>query len=309
MITVENLKKSYGSHEVLKGISLKVSKGSIYGFLGKNGAGKTTTLNILAGLLSHDGGRIFYKGKDFSQNKGELLKSLGYLPQNPSFYGYMSGEEYLNFMGSIASMKAGECKIRTEELIKTVGLFEARKKQIRTYSGGMKSRLGIAAALYNKPDIVFLDEPTAALDPEGRKDILDLILELKSEGTTVLFSTHILSDVERICDEVSILDQGKIWVAGTIEELLENYSGVIYDLQIDSKEKIQEFINTLSYVKQVEIKENSKITELAIHLEKGEEYRRQLIRDIGKEGFLIRSMCLRKNNLEDIFMKVVKSNE
>jgi len=176
LLKIENLTKKYGDFEVLKNISFQVPKGCIYGFLGKNGAGKSTTMNILTGLINYNAGNIFINGKDFSTNKRQLLKTIGYLPQAPVFYGYMTGYEYLKFIGNLGGMSSKEISIRTDEVLQIVELkSEAAKRKLSGYSGGMKQRFGIAVALFNHPEILFLDEPTSALDPEGRMEVLSLI--------------------------------------------------------------------------------------------------------------------------------------
>ena len=197
MLKVIELRKSYGSFEVLKGISFEIEKGSIYGYLGPNGAGKTTTMNILSGLIDYNSGEILFEGSDLRKNKKNLLKKIGYLPQNPVFYGYMNAYEYLNFIGSLSGMDDRQIKQRTGEVLEIVKLTDAARRKIGSYSGGMKQRFGIAVTIFNNPEMVFLDEPTSALDPEGRMEVLELIKELRGNGTTVFLSTHILRGFRR----------------------------------------------------------------------------------------------------------------
>jgi ABC-2 type transport system ATP-binding protein len=179
LIKVVDLKKNYGHLEALKGISFEVDQGSIFGFIGKNGAGKTTTMNILTGLMKFDTGKVSIKDLDFLKNKSKLLKSIGYLPEFPVFYDYMSGYEYLNFIGEITGQEIKNLNHDILELLDKVNLKKQSKRRISSYSRGMKQRLALAAAMMNNPEILFLDEPASALDPEGRMEMLELIENLR----------------------------------------------------------------------------------------------------------------------------------
>lgn len=217
ILEVNSLEKSFGSKEVLKGISFCVSENSVFGFIGRNGAGKTTTIKAILGLLSPDKGEISVCGKRVRYGNTPTNRCIGYLPDVPEFYGFMTANEYLTLCGGITGIPQKELKGRCNELLKLVGLG-GEKHRIKGYSRGMKQRLGIAQALISRPKLLICDEPTSALDPVGRKDILDIISSAK-EHTSVLFSTHILSDVERICDSMVLLEDGKAALSGTMEEL------------------------------------------------------------------------------------------
>ena len=217
VLKIENLSKKFGTQKVLDEISFSVKEGSIFGFIGQNGAGKTTTMRMILGLLKKDSGEILVLDEKVHFGETKTNRNIGYLPDVPEFYGYMSAKEYLGLCGEITDMPKDRIKERTEELLELVGL-ENNKKKIRSYSRGMKQRLGIAQALLNEPKLLICDEPTSALDPKGRKEILDILQKVKGKST-VIFSTHILSDVERICDEVAVLHGGKIVLQGTLSEL------------------------------------------------------------------------------------------
>ena len=223
VLEVKDLHKSFGSKTVLDGLTFSVNEGSIFGFIGRNGAGKTTTMKIILGLLQADSGEITVCGEKVRYGSTPTNKYIGYLPDVPEFYGYMTAKEYLRLCGEITGMKQSEIKSRSGELLELVGLG-GEKHRIKGYSRGMKQRLGIAQALINKPRLLICDEPTSALDPVGRKEILDIIHAARSE-TSVVFSTHILSDVERICDDTAILEKGKIALSGTVSELKAKRSG------------------------------------------------------------------------------------
>lgn len=217
MLVVSKVNKRFGNREVVKDLSFSIPEKSIFGFVGRNGAGKTTTMKMILGLLHMDSGEITVDGKKVSYGNTETNKVIGYLPDVPEFYDYMTPREYLMFCGTISGLDDKAAGDRADELLSLVGLGNEKKK-IRGFSRGMKQRLGIAQALIGRPKLLICDEPTSALDPVGRKEILDILIKAKEE-TTVIFSTHILSDVERICDEVAFLHDGKIALSGTMEEI------------------------------------------------------------------------------------------
>lgn len=217
ILTLNNVSKKFGSKQVVKSLSFEVPQNKVYGFIGKNGAGKTTTMKMILGLVNPDEGEIFVNGEKVTFGQTATNKYIGYLPDVPEFYGYMTPREYLKLCGKITGMPESEIKKKIEELLELVGLSE-EKKRIQGFSRGMKQRLGIAQALLNSPKLLICDEPTSALDPVGRKEILDVLSKVK-EQTTVIFSTHILSDVERICDEVAFLHEGSIVLRGSLSEI------------------------------------------------------------------------------------------
>ncbi len=217
MLTITNLKKRFADKEVLCGVDFSVPEHSVFGFVGRNGAGKTTTMKAILGLLKPDDGEILVSGKKVVYGQTNTNQYVGYLPDVPEFYSYMTPIEYLYFCGEICGMSSSDIKTRSRELLSLVGL-EAENHRIKGFSRGMKQRLGIAQALLNRPRLLICDEPTSALDPVGRKEILDILLAAR-EQTTVLFSTHILSDVERICTDVAILNEGRIAILGNVSEI------------------------------------------------------------------------------------------
>lgn len=235
IVQIKNISKHFGKKEVLKNLSLHVPEHSIFGFIGKNGAGKTTAMKMMLGLLKIDDGEIYINGEKVVY--GETNQYIGYLPDVPTFYDFMNAYEYLFYCGELNGLSKVENQKRCEELLKLVGLSQ-EKHRIKGFSRGMKQRLGIAQALINRPKLLICDEPTSALDPIGRKEILDLLLSLK-EQTTVLFSTHILSDVERICSDVAFLEDGKIQMQGKISELKVTHRQNEYVLEIEKDSDVQ----------------------------------------------------------------------
>lgn len=232
VLEIKGLRKSFGTLPVIRGLDLAVPEGAIYGFVGQNGAGKTTTMKMVLGLLPADAGEITVGGERVRYGETGLYRHVGYLPDDPAFYGYMTPLEYLRLCGEVAGMTRSRIQGRSEELLSLVGLADAKKRRVGRFSRGMKQRLGIAQALLHEPRLLICDEPTSALDPAGRKDILDIMLALQGR-TTVLFSTHILSDVERVCDHVAVLHQGKLALAGTLAQV-RSRRGEAYAVEFDT---------------------------------------------------------------------------
>ncbi|MBI5806361.1 ABC transporter ATP-binding protein [candidate division TA06 bacterium] len=223
-IELINLRKTYQRHfwtpvqTVLKGLNLEVEPGQIFGFLGPNGAGKTTTIKTLMGIIRPSQGQAIVFGKNSWET--EPKQSVGFLPESPYFYDYLTGREFLNFCGRLFDINSIKLKDRTKELLVLVNLTHAADLQMRKYSKGMLQRIGLAQALINDPELVVLDEPLTGLDPLGRKEFKDIILDLKSKGKTVFFSSHILPDAEMVCDQVAIINKGKLLRAGNLNQLL-----------------------------------------------------------------------------------------
>ena len=214
---------------VLHGIDFQVRRGEVFGFIGPNGAGKTTTLKILMGLIRATGGRAEILGHDVGETA--FRRHIGFLPEGPYFYDFLTGREILRFYGKLAGTEDRNREQRIEEMLEWVGLSPAADLRLRAYSKGMLQRIGIAQALIHDPEVVFLDEPMSGLDPVGRKEIRDLILRLHGEGKTIFMSTHILSDVEVICDRVAIIAEGRIVHEGDAHVLLESESQ-LFDIAV-----------------------------------------------------------------------------
>lgn len=299
MIKVVGLKKNYGRVEALKSISFEVDKGSVFGFIGRNGAGKTTTMNILTGLIKFNDGKIFIKGKDFQKNKWELLKSIGYLPETPTFYDYMSAYEYLRFISEIIGYE----EINISKLLEMVKLAKQKKKRIGAYSRGMKQRLALAVAFMGNPEILFLDEPASALDPEGRMEMLELIEDLKDEKITILLSTHILNDAEKVCNKICIIDEGKILLTEDLSKLYKSYIQPIFDVEFEEEPRGK--IDLLKKLKWVEsIKENGH--KISIYVKDMDYAKKEILKELSKLNTSILSYQIRKSTLEDIFMRMVR---
>jgi len=250
MLRITDLHKRFGDKEVLRGLNLTVPEHSIYGFIGKNGAGKTTTMKTVLGLLKADLGEIIVNGEKVVYGQTSTNQYIGYLPDVPEFYPFMTAPEYLRFCGEITGMKKAECDTRLKELLELVGLGD-EKHRIKGFSRGMKQRLGIAQALLNRPKLLICDEPTSALDPVGRKEILDILLTVR-EQTTVLFSTHILSDVERICTDVAFLNNGVVETQGMLSDIKIRYRSEEYLVETENDADALKLIQDFPSMKQID---------------------------------------------------------
>ncbi len=239
-IRTAGLTKTYGDKHALDAVDLTVEEGSIFGFLGPNGAGKTTMLRLLTGLARPTSGTVQVLGRDVSTAGNAVRAELGFLPDVPGFYAWMTAEEFLRFAGKLFGLGREVLDNRVAMLLDLAGLTGVTT-EIGGYSRGMKQRLGVAQALVNAPRLLLLDEPTSALDPMGRKDLLEMIASLRGR-TTVFFSTHILGDVERVCDSVAILDKGRVVVQAPIGELTTMYGArkVVVEVTADADELASE---------------------------------------------------------------------
>jgi ABC-2 type transport system ATP-binding protein len=228
-IEAHGLTKRYGDVLALDALDLAVPTGAVFGFLGPNGAGKTTTLRLLTGLGHPTAGTASVAGVEVGKESLALARRIGYLDQDPRFYGWMTGRELLAFVGRAYGMTGATLRSRVDEVLEMVGLTDAARRRIGGYSGGMRQRLGVGQAVLPRPAVLFLDEPVSALDPAGRRDTLELIGRLRG-AATVFMSTHILTDVERICDRVAILDRGRLVTEAPIDELLARHATPVFEL-------------------------------------------------------------------------------
>jgi ABC-2 type transport system ATP-binding protein len=222
--------------DALKGLNLTIAEGEVFGFLGPNGAGKSTTIKLVMGLLRPTAGTT--KIMEMDASLAEARRNVGYLPENPAFYDYLSAEEYITFVGSQFKMDSTLLKQRSEEVLQRLDLWEARKRPMRGYSKGMVQRVGLAQTLVHDPDVYILDEPMSGLDPIGRALVKDIILDLKKRGKCVFFSTHITDDVEKVCDRVGVIVKGSLVALDRVENIMRSgVVGYVIHLQLPGEEK------------------------------------------------------------------------
>lgn len=222
MIEIKGLTKIYNKKMVVHDLSLTIPDGTVFGFLGPNGAGKTTTIKILVGLNKPTGGTVTIGGQ--SPLSTPTRENIGFMPEDPRFYDELTGLEFIRFASSLFKKSSGKPDKDFEEIFRRVNIYEARNKKIKNYSKGMKQRLGFAQAIVNDPDYIFLDEPLEGLDPIGRKEMKVMMEQLKGKGKTIFFNSHILADVEAICDRIGIIHKGKLVYAGPVKEFSKEKS-------------------------------------------------------------------------------------
>lgn len=298
-----NLGKSFKNFKAVDGLSLNVPEGSIYGFLGPNGAGKTTTIKMLTGLSKPTQGDIRICGREVNFGSLKNRKDIGFLPDVPNFYDWMTPAEFLTFTGELFSIDHKVLRERIDSLLDLVGLSGVKKK-IGGFSRGMKQRLGIAQSLINQPKVVFMDEPTSALDPIGRKEVMDIMVKLSGK-ITVFFSSHILSDIERVCDRVVILDNGRMVLEDSIEQLRHKYAKRIIAVETDAGEKKLGLMEAVRVRKWVEKLQNMENGEFRIYVSDMMKAQHEIPEIISQTGTALKKFTVIEPTLEDIFMKVV----
>jgi ABC-2 type transport system ATP-binding protein len=223
-VSIRNLTKTYGVFRALDNVSFDIKEGEVFGYIGPNGAGKTTTMKILVGLISNFEGEVTIGGYRVPEQKGEIHKLLGYLPQNVAFQDWRTVNQALKTFGKLSGLNDVEVEARIPQILDTIGLGDARQKKISQLSGGMTQKVGLAQALLHDPKLLVLDEPLGGLDPLSRRQFKDIVQKLGQKGTTVLFSSHILSDVQDVADRIGILSRGKIKQIGSLNELKKRFT-------------------------------------------------------------------------------------
>lgn len=303
ILSIENLHKNFGKHEVIKDLNFSVPEHSVFGFLGQNGSGKTTTMKMILGLLKPSSGKITVCGEQVNYGQTKTNRFIGYLPDIPSFYSYMTPQEYLKLCGKITGMSLDEIKRKSEELLILVGL-KGVNKRIGSFSRGMKQRLGIAQALLNSPKLLICDEPTSALDPIGRREILDILHQVKDK-TTVLFSTHILSDAERICDRIAVLHEGKLALCGTLTDIKAQHKqdSLLIEFNLPAvMKKFMESEKIKDFLKDSEQTEKS----IILHTQDIDRIESIVIGVLAEKNLLPTRLEVLEPTLESLFVEVIK---
>ncbi|AOZ93497.1 ABC transporter ATP-binding protein [Paenibacillus crassostreae] len=300
LLQVIELTKNYGNESAVRGLTFELEQGKCVALLGPNGAGKTTTLRMLARLLQPTSGQI-----SFGEHGGisDYRMLLGYLPQQPMFYGWMTGYEYMYLVAGLSGMGVKQAQNRSEDALERVGLQNAASKRISGYSGGMKQRLGLAQALIHEPKLLLLDEPVSALDPIGRREVIELVRQLRSE-TTVLFSTHVLHDAEEICDDILVMANGRLVKQGTLASLREEYRDPLVIVQVEREPSALLWLNSLKtkpYILEADIKGD--IAKLWV--QELQTARDELMKDATDHKIPLVKFEVGSSSLEDMFVKVV----
>ncbi|MEC3883281.1 ABC transporter ATP-binding protein [Halobacillus sp. HZG1] len=300
MIHLKNLTKTFGKENAVKNITFDLSQGKCVALLGPNGAGKTTTLKMIAGLMYPSSGQV-----ELSSGGGDdIRKYIGYLPQHPQFHNWMTGKEFLHYVARLSRISKLESIKLAEELVERVGIADAKNRKISSYSGGMKQRLGIAQAMIHKPSVLLLDEPVSALDPIGRRDVLNLMEELKQEAT-LLYSTHILSDAEEASDEILLMHKGEIVESGSLQDVKERHQVDKVTLRLEGNvQPFKEKLETLPFVTHTDVQKQK----IHVYVQNVTEARDVLLELVTKEQWPLLFFEVGQTTLEDLFMKVVNEH-
>lgn len=306
IIEVNGLYKRYGKVEALRGVDLIVPRGTVFGFLGPNGAGKTTTMKILMGLVSPTRGEAFLFGRDAIHAGPAVRSRIGYLPQDPEFHPDRTVREILKFAGRLYSggMNPRTLRRRVDALIEQVGLAGKSRRRVRALSGGERQRLGVAQALIGEPDLLILDEPSAGLDPRGRREVIDLIDEVR-QHTTVFYSTHILDDVQRVSDAVAVVGGGRMLSQGSIAEILGTPTATYTVLLRGEPNGLRRRVSNEPWVTSVEMARRGELEEWTVRLADESAAGRLLPLLAGQRDCDVVEFHLSDRSLEDAYLEIV----
>ncbi len=300
ILKVENIYKEYDKTQVVKGISLNIKKGEIFGLLGPNGAGKSTTISMITGLVKKTSGEITYE-----ENTNSIAKwkeNIGLVPQDFALYFDLTAYENVAFFCSLYGYKRKELKKRVEKALEFVGLLEVKNKKASTFSGGMKRRLNIACAIAHSPKLIIMDEPTVGIDPQSRNHILESVKKLRKEGATIIYTSHYMEEVEELCDTIAIIDHGKVMAVGTSSELKEVVKDEnIYRIEVDKEiDDIDEKLKQINGVYRVKVDKK----DIECYYNENKKIIEDIVNVISKEDTNIRNMKSEIPSLETVFLNL-----
>jgi ABC-2 type transport system ATP-binding protein len=304
VLQAENIKKAYGKKTIVKGISFSLKKGESFGLLGPNGAGKSTTISMISGLVPLDGGEITVGGYVIGKDTNKAKQKIGIVPQEIALYPTLTAQENLVFWGKMYGLTHGEAKKRSAEVLEYVGLTERAKEKIETFSGGMKRRINIGAALMHKPELLIMDEPTVGIDPQSRNHILETVKQLNETGMTVIYTSHYMEEVEYLCDRIGIIDQGEMIAIGTKTDLCSRLGGdTIIQMTVSrTDEGFLSAVRSLAHVNDVTVSESElKIEVAAAHHEK---VVTSLLTKAAAHQTNLLSLQVQEPNLERLFLNL-----
>lgn len=297
VLRISNLSKSFKKKKVVNNINLTVEQGDVFGFLGPNGAGKTTTIRMILGLIKSNNGNVEINGYDIKENFSQAIEHVGAVVESPKFYEYLTGYDNLKLIANLHKNTPVE---RINEVLELVGMTKRAKDKVKTYSLGMKQRLGIARALLNKPNFIILDEPTNGLDPQGMIEVRELIIKLASkEKITFFISTHLLHEVEQMCNKVAIINNGESIIQGSVKELLDKEHETV-EVFTKNYRMAVELIKGLDYARYLETTDNG----LLIEIEKG--YSAKLNHFLASKNILVDYLIPRNQSLEEFFIETTE---
>jgi ABC-2 type transport system ATP-binding protein len=303
MLTVTDVKKSYHSKEVISGVSFEVRKGESFGLLGPNGAGKSTLISMICGLTPPGGGEIRVDGKPIDKHIRDIKQLIGMVPQDIALYPTMSALDNLVFWGKMYGLSRKKAKARAKEVLEIVGLTERAKDRIDTFSGGMKRRINIGAALMHEPQLLIMDEPTVGIDPQSRNHILETVKELNEQGMTVIYTSHYMEEVEYLCRRIAIIDGGKLIASGTKKDLADRLAGgSVLKLTLESVNA--SFIEQLKALDGIEKVIRQPNDEVHLHMQSETELLSAIIGLASQSNIKIHNMQLEESNLETLFLQL-----
>ncbi|SET79157.1 ABC-2 type transport system ATP-binding protein [Natronincola peptidivorans] len=300
LIKLIDVCKSYKEVKAVKGVTLEVNQGEIIGLLGPNGAGKSTTISMMSTLMTPTRGEIYYRNQNIFKNPKAFQKKLGVVPQDIALYLTLSGYKNLKFWGQVYGLKGNLLKQRIEEVSDIIGIGDRLKDRVDQYSGGMKRRINIGAALLHHPEILIMDEPTVGIDPQSRNHILETVKNLNRKGMTVIYTSHYMEEVEYLCDRIYIMDEGKIIASGTKEELIHIIGGN-RTISIKLENYSEALIHDLKSIEDIVAVEKAGDA-LALKTKNGEEIIKEIIHVVAKNSSSILSIDVKKPNLESVFL-------
>jgi len=310
VISTEGLSKSFGEIQALKSLDLRVPKKSIFAFLGPNGAGKTTTIKLLLGLIrpTSGGGKIL--GMDIIRDSVDIRARIGYLPQDSRFYEHMTARQTLDYTAKFFyTGPQSEIDKRVNEMIELVGLEGKADRPIRGFSGGERQRLGIAQAEVNYPDLLILDEPAASLDPQGRRDVLEVMTRIRKYAS-IFYCTHILDDVQRVSDQVAIVNQGELVAQANIDDLLTGTGDVIYSVTLKGDaQSAYNHINQQPWVSGIEARQEGDQTTWQVSVRDEDAAKDQLMGMLVSSGLKVSNFSRKEQNLEDVFINIIERSQ
>ena len=304
MIRTENLTKEYDGFKAVDNLNLDVKEGEIYGFLGPNGAGKTTTILMLLGILRPTRGRIYLLEQELNKNFLSLKRRIGVVSEKQYLYKEMTAGEYLDFFADLYGVKDKKKKI--DQLLKSVSLLEVKNRKLGAFSRGMQQKLGFARALLPDPELLLLDEPVSGLDPTGIKQIRNLIEKENKKGRTIFISSHLLSEVEKLCREVAIINEGKLLAEDTMENLRRKLSKTV-ELEIElsqAKEEITKALSSFDFIQDIKQRENL----LTLRVKSDQDYRAPISETISRQGGIVLGIKVKEMSLEEAFITITQKN-
>ncbi|RIW31335.1 ABC transporter ATP-binding protein [Bacillus salacetis] len=304
MLEVKELKKSYGQKEVVKNVSFSIKKGESFGLLGPNGAGKSTTISMICGLVPYDHGEVLVADHSVKQTPRIIKQKIGVVPQEIALYPTMSAQDNLLFWGKMYGLSGVQAKKRAEEVLSIVGLKDRGKDRIETFSGGMKRRINIGAALMHEPELLIMDEPTVGIDPQSRNHILETVKALNEKGMTIIYTSHYMEEVEFLCSRVGIIDHGEVIAIGTKSELCSRLAGSSFiEMKVGSiSEEALEKLKLAVTDTKITYQEESGLIE--IFAQNPQEALSSVITAAVNAGVKIESVQLKESNLETLFLQL-----